>query len=166
MSKRRSSDDQWEPGDGPTKRKKQDETPAQYKTEEFLKLQREWYGKLKDDGFDDIERGDGTLTDHDPFFPEMQAHRKEQRRLRGQEDDVEFFRLMEQWINVYRWYTRRERWFWSELMNGRTVADIHRTHPAVDPKQSYDGFKSVMRRAKAYMMQDIRERIPETDIEA
>jgi len=165
MTRKRNSDDQFEPGDGPVKRRQQDVTPEQYKTAEFLKLQKEWYGKLKADGFTDIERVDGTLTDHDPFFPEMQAHRKEQRRIRGQ-DDAEFFRLMEQWINVYRWHTRRERWYWSELMTGRTVADIHRTHPAVQANQTYDGFKSVMRRAKSYMMEDFLVQVPDTDVEA
>lgn len=41
-------------------------TPAQYKTKEFMALKEEWYDKLKEDGFKDIEEGpDGMyLKDH------------------------------------------------------------------------------------------------------
>lgn len=84
-----------------------------FDTPEFRKLQREWYAKLKADGFDDIERH--NLHDDNPL---MRRHKHEvqitvERGARmGRE---EYFR-------------RAGHWSWDRTFPDRRAAHVWRLH--------------------------------------
>lgn len=85
------------------------------KSKEFIALQNEWYAKLKDSGFNDLEvvsRKTGQ-TDHSLMFG-TETHLKRRIRQRGTESTLYFYSLLLNFI------THNETW--SDIEHERFIA--------------------------------------------
>jgi len=85
----------------------------------FVALQAEWYGRLKESGFDDIE----VHENEDNHFLSRSAN---ERWATGLIDGTaELFRLAEMWLHVGQWPTRRDRIFFAQWADGLSLRSIH-----------------------------------------
>lgn len=144
-----------------------DLTPAQYKTAEFQALQKVWYGKLKEDGFQDIEL-DPTDSAFRPSsnYQALERMYEVRRHMAGVAAGAEaFFHMAEQWLDRARWVTRAERWGWVEWVNGRTLKDTYRTHPMITGG-SYSRYIERYRELRADMIATIRAEDSSIDADA
>jgi hypothetical protein len=92
-------------------------------TPEFVKLQAEWYGKLKAEGFEDIEWMDKKtgLGQNSDYLKGSLAKGKTWAPERAQ-----FFRLLQNYVTHYHFNERKlDRFIMSRLNDGWTYRAIH-----------------------------------------
>jgi hypothetical protein len=76
----------------------------------YRDLEREWYARLAETGFEDIEVYDNVNNTY------LRGHHLEARKrmVRGtQTGTAEEMRLAEEWLDIDAWKTRTERWLWA-----------------------------------------------------
>lgn len=96
---------------------------------EFQKLQGEWYAKLKETGFRDIEPSE--RLGKNSFMADHWIETKK-RVWRGVETGkAELFRLATQWIDKPIWRTRTERWAWAAWTTGWDFHEITARFPSL-----------------------------------
>jgi hypothetical protein len=118
-----------------------------FETPEFKRLQAEWYGKLKADGFVDIELEDPA---DDSIYQDLLKLREVRRYRTLGEASAELYTMAQRWLHRARWRSRRERFYWNEWAYGATLVDIHGKHP-VDSGITYSRFKEIHRELRADM---------------
>jgi hypothetical protein len=91
------------------------------RSKEFKDLQKDWYKKLKDSGFQDIERGAGQLKT-DPL-----QNIKTFYDLNSFESKQEYFRMAGAFLYSYKFKNEAEKLIWrlhSEGVSFRTIVKI------------------------------------------
>lgn len=84
----------------------------------FLKLQRNWYNKLKDSGFEDIEQEDGNLK----FWTSTESSgRTTERRAAASE---EYYRIAGWFLQEHAFENDFEAMVWQEHSQGHSLATI------------------------------------------
>lgn len=122
---------------------KADPTPKCFTTPEFMEQRKYWYAKLKQDGFQDIERLDDSMKEDYYHNQAGAAERREMRNLSGMSEVAPVYELGEQWINRYVWGTRRDRWHFNCIMSGVRALDVYEKHP-IPARGSYQSFLNSM----------------------
>lgn len=86
---------------------------------EYLKLQKTWYKKLKDSGFEDIEsvNSDGTISDYTKNAPGVNGRRHSQDRMDSE--------------NHY--YTNASKWFWVKQWDNPIEKKVWELHAEGTP---------------------------------
>lgn len=84
---------------------------------DFKKLQTEWYKKLEDSGFQDVEQDESTLKEWS-----LQFLRDRTTRLR--ESREPYFRLAGHFLHDYQFETDRDRIIWEYHSEGLKVEEI------------------------------------------
>jgi hypothetical protein len=92
---------------------------TQYKTPQFKKLQEKWYKKLKDEGFNDIEKGEDTL-----MVCNSTAFRKSRYPIESYNAKVRYFALAGQFLNDNKFETRKDKIVWELHTNGKSTREI------------------------------------------
>lgn len=99
---------------------------SQFKTKQFKKLQDEYYQKLKEDGFNDIE---DAWNDKLKEYNSRAASRKlEQSPFASKiyEETLEYFRLCDQILETYHFKSIWDRCVWSLHAKGFTNREIEK----------------------------------------
>lgn len=89
------------------------------KKKQFRQLQKEWYKKLKDDGFDDIEPINNT-----PFLKRHQYKTQEIYWAGKDRLGEEYFRLASIWYWHGDFDSDWDRWVWLKHSEGRSEREI------------------------------------------
>lgn len=84
------------------------------------KIQKEWYAKLKDQGFTDIERDENTLHSYSTVFTRQQntVHNG------GWEFKEAYYRMAAHFLNDHEFKTLRERVIWEYHAEGISCRNI------------------------------------------
>lgn len=130
------------------------EPKSVYELPEFKALQAEWYQKLKDDGFVDIEApGVDPLTEDDdrPFRIFDFMRESDRHHVASDRGTAEFYTIAEQWLDRGRWRSRRERWFFNEWAHGAELKAIRDRHPIESPI-TYDWMVKTFRALREEML--------------
>lgn len=147
----RNPDEMSRGGNNVRRRKpKADPTPKCFTTPEFLQQRKDWYARLKKDGFKDIERLDDSLQEDFYSNQAGAAARRDMRNLSGMVEVAPVFELGEQWINRFVWGTRKDRWHFNAVMSGARALDVYETFP-VTPSGSYQSFLNNMGNVRRMM---------------
>lgn len=79
--------------------------------DDLSKLQKEWYQKLKDEGFEDIELNSNL---------ELRQHglKKQESNINNLEDKLEYARYGSQFLNDHEFLTEFDKNIWSLHLNG------------------------------------------------
>lgn len=122
--------------------------------------EREWYKKLADSGFEDIEV---YGADHNTY---LRQHYLEVRNkvIRGVETGTaELMRMAEEWLDIERWKTRTERWTWAAwCKSGWTIDEIAARWPSMDVAAS--GLRSRFERRVVRMRGSFATRVEEEEL--
>jgi len=124
--------------------------PTSMSSKDFAKLQKEWYGKLKDEGFDDIEHFNkmdqyGKTSQDTPY---LKDHGIKMAKLYRQ-DVLDYFLACEDlfWQSrVFR--SQRDRWFWYQHSQGLSLREIQDKHTTVTG--NYLSWVTIHKRLKPY----------------
>lgn len=87
------------------------------KKDSFKELQAKWYGKLKKEGFEDAEIDEDNLKLWSTRF--FARHSIEQIQAKQA-----YYQMAENFLNDYKFETKRERIIWEYHSNGISVRDI------------------------------------------
>lgn len=91
------------------------------KRDEFKRLQAEWYARLRDEGFVDIEGG------KDGFDVLLRRRGPKGRPSIEREQQEEFFRLAGLFLHDHEWVDGEERRAWELYCDGKTYPQIAET---------------------------------------
>jgi len=87
---------------------------------DFKELQKHWYKKLKDSGFEDVEK--------DEYFLIRDARSKRifrsDRSIEYYESVIEYYQLAENFLHDFKFKTEREKIIWEYHANGISMRDI------------------------------------------
>lgn len=123
--------------------------------QEYADLEREWYARLADMGFEDIEVYD---KNHNTF---LRNHYMEVRKkvVRGVlSGSAELMRLAEEWLDVERWPTRNERWRWAAMAKGGwSIDELAARWPVMELAAS--GLRSRIKRRVERMREYFEQRV-------
>lgn len=120
------------------------------KSKDFIALQNEWYAKLKDDGFQDIEVVSKATGHTDPgLINGSETNLKRRIRAGGVESTLYFYNLMQNYLTHRPNFSRiyRDRFIAREFVKGTSYRNIvklwnqteqHRA--GVDTKKSFSVF--------------------------
>lgn len=132
-----------------------DETVKFYNTRKFNKLKKEWYGKLKEEGFEDIEFSEDSWYIKDDRYRTSKA--VERSNTNG---DGEFFRVATIFLWEHEFEREYDRFVWEQYSNGIMQEEIVRilaNNP--DPKwrtSRYPVSQSIIK-TKRLMIQWVKE---------
>lgn len=108
----------------------------------FKKLQKEWYEKLKKEGFDNIERKDGSVrglgsSRNSPGNPgHNKGYHWHEREVYNKSKE-EYFRLAGHFLYEHKFSSKLERYIWELHANGLGVRSIVSTlHELKNPINS------------------------------
>lgn len=100
-------------------------------------LQLEWYKKLKDSGFDDIEASETKLRDW--------SYRFVRRTINTNDDLAEYYRLAEFFVQDYKFETELERVIWEYHANGLNYPEILKIMQALPFSKKWKSFLPIRR---------------------
>lgn len=83
-----------------------------YETKQFLALRREWYGKLSESGFKDIEFHTKTTGEPLPVLNGMSVTDMEKMQTRWGGSKVEYYRLAEHHLRYIQRKFGKKSWQW------------------------------------------------------
>ncbi len=87
-------------------------------SKDFKKLQKQWYSKLKDDGFQDIEQDEDNLIQwHSKLFVKT-------RRDIVTDSKEEYYRLAGHFLYDFKFKTRLEKTIWKYHAEGMSIQKI------------------------------------------
>lgn len=89
----------------------------QFKTKQFLELQKKWYAKLKDSGFKDIEQGDKLLRHDGDWFHKHIVTLKYR-------STQEFYTQCEQYLSKFKSKGKQHKRIWQLFSEGKTLDEI------------------------------------------
>jgi hypothetical protein len=119
----------------------------QFKTKQFLELQKKWYEKLKESGFDDIEFGEKQellkCWESSHFY--MTQDQFDNKR--------EYYHLASQFLFFYKFESKLDRIIWKFHAHGFTYRKIARRLNAVrlSSPQNKDKIMHVIKRLRSEM---------------
>lgn len=87
---------------------------------EFEKLKAKWYGKLKKDGFEDIELDEDTLSTYSTEFVRKRAKNQNG----GFQIKADYYYMANHFLNQYPFKTPLERIIWEYHANGISARNI------------------------------------------
>lgn len=94
---------------------------SQFKNPEFRKLQRDWYKKLKEDGFEDIE----DTNSKEEFLKEWHSSSFQLSHDPATfEAKQEYFYLATKFLSSYQFPTEVERIIWTLHAEGKSLREI------------------------------------------
>lgn len=117
-----------------------------YETADFKALQKKWYGKLEDDGFQDAEREDGALQNWSTQFSRG--------NLEFNQSKEEYFRLAGHFLHDHRFANETERRVWELHTNGMSTGKIAKALPRgvdtdLDPRNTTGGYPTRIKKVQA-----------------
>jgi hypothetical protein len=89
--------------------------------QELKKLQRDWYKKLKRDGFQDIEQPDGNLK---VWSQSLNNDRHLGRHTSRRQAHAEYYYYANQWLNEGKFDLRLDKIIWEYHSNGISMRGI------------------------------------------
>lgn len=97
-------------------------SPPLHKTKKFKDLQKLWYKKLKDDGFDDIEKNEYRLKLwHSVHFRDPRRSDPEVVSARHS-----YYRIAGQFLFDHKFDTLLEKQIWKHHSEGKSIRDIEK----------------------------------------
>lgn len=96
----------------------------QFKTKEFKKLNKLWYGKLKKEGFEDIERKDKTGQKEERVVNSPLHYIAKNYTLLQFEVKEEYYRMAGQFLHEHKFKSLYEREVWELHSNGVSIRNI------------------------------------------
>lgn len=91
---------------------------------DFKKLQAEWYKKLEQSGFEDIEEEDGSLKERAARYASKYNGTYFQAKKGYYESVEEYYRLATQFLHSHRFKNKREKLIWEMHSNGTSIRNI------------------------------------------
>lgn len=95
------------------------------KVKDFASLQKEWYGKLKNSGFEDIETTDGRLKEYSSTL--LANPHKVLTQNGGWQAKEEYYRMAGHFLLEHKFETKLKKVMWEYHSNGISVEDIAKT---------------------------------------
>jgi len=122
-----------------------------YKDKEFLKLQKQWYKKVKKEtDFKDIEQDEDHLVDwSDRFY--------RQKFLDTYEAKAEYYYMATHFLNDYKFETTLDKIIWEYHSNGISFTNISKLLKKVRKKVSRDQVEIVINKLKTAMRKLYKE---------
>lgn len=84
-------------------------------------IKKEWYKKLKDSGFEDIETDDGKLIRWSSSYLKQVSKEGRETQQHAKES---YYRLAGQFYHSYLFETRQEKLVWELHSSGKSMRDI------------------------------------------
>lgn len=107
-----------------------------------------WYKKLKDEGFEDIERDPDTLKCYDS------SHFLETKTKRRRDRVEPYYKLADLFLSEHKFDTEIERVIWEYHSNGLSVRKITDTLKRVKVKTNYTTVWIIVNRLKHHMFKN------------
>lgn len=114
------------------------------KQADLKSLTKVWYDKLKDEGFDDIEQDEDTLTTWSSVFYKSQfvndsslgndTKTRYETKAVINEAKAQYYRLAEHFLNDHIFQTRLEKNIWALHVEGKSYREIAKTLRATSRK--------------------------------
>lgn len=101
---------------------------------DYVELRRKWYGKLKKEGFDDIEQLDGNLK---TWVSSEFTRNYDANFAKAKED---YYRLAGQFLHRYHFKDKKEQLIWELHSQGVSIRDIVKELK----KKNYKIYKSLV----------------------
>lgn len=92
---------------------------SNFKTKQFKKLQKHWYGRLAKEGFDDIERNDNSNLKTDALTNVLHLYSVDQFNIKE-----DYYRLAGQFLHEHKFDSDLERTIWYMHSEGISVVNI------------------------------------------
>lgn len=112
---------------------------AFYETKEFLDLRDQWYAKLKESGFDDLEVIDQTTRQPGPLLRGVSPGDlgRSEHRMRYREANEEYYRLARQYVWTLKRGPQRQaaRLHAEGLSDNKVIEAMSVAHPDIEEKQ-------------------------------
>jgi hypothetical protein len=102
--------------------------------EQLEKLKEKWYAKLKREGFEDIERSDGSLT---KYSQNAYRDRREADNDTWVAAKTDYYRMAEHFLNEHKFENNTERFIWqlhSEGVSARKISTRLKSRNVKKPK--------------------------------
>jgi hypothetical protein len=90
------------------------------KTKSYKEIREVWYKKLETSGFKDIETNDYNLKTNSNVFAKK-------RSIKSQDSKYEYFYMARQFLNDYKFNSRKEQIIWEYWSEGMSVTGIVET---------------------------------------
>lgn len=97
----------------------------QYETEEFKELQKNWYKKLKEEGFVDIEKEKHGFKSY--IYANgagLVEGKKNQYSATYRNSKIEYYRAAEHFLNEYKFKSNLDKVIWEYHSNGISTREI------------------------------------------
>lgn len=95
--------------------------PSNPQSKSFKKLQATWYAKLKDEGFEDIERSEDMLKVWSTTFTMAVPNSSTPIQLAAKES---YYRFATHFLNEYKFEKDRDKVIWEYHSNGISMRNI------------------------------------------
>ena len=129
-----------------------------FKTREFKKLNKLWYGKLKKEGFQDIERQDKIGAREGRLINSSLPHIIENYTVDQFEVKREYYRMAGQFLHEYKFKTALERIIWDMHTQGISVRNIVKKLQSKGHTAYKDLVHGAIKRLAAEMRTSVRKK--------
>lgn len=120
---------------------------------EFKKLQKEWYAKAKESGFDDIEQEDGNLKVWSHQFFKV---RHNQTLFEAKQ---EYYRLAGQFLHSHKFADDVEKKIWEyHATDATSIRDIVKELANIGVKTNKNKVNAILRNLSEQMLKEINDR--------
>jgi len=129
-----------------------------FKTKEFKDLQKDWERRLKQAGFDDIERKDRVGRAAERLRTDVMENISHTLSVGQFEIKQEYYRLAGQFLHEHKFKTSFERTVWEMHSNGISVVDIVKALQKTGRTAYKDKVHGAIKRLAAEMKKHARSR--------